>query len=146
LKPAEDVLRELVQGSYVAVNSNSTLVGSVDAAAAKDDDRRKEKEDGAALRRKSQLEPIPKAEWNPFHLTPWDVLHTIGKGIALSRQGAGRGLAEHWGSLKYTQALEAISGAYMRLSAEGKKPRSTIRPFSPKSSESASLSPWPSRS
>ncbi|GLY88613.1 hypothetical protein Airi02_065420 [Actinoallomurus iriomotensis] len=39
----------------------------------------------------------------------------------MSRQGAGRGLAEHWGSLKYTQALAGSSNAYMRLSIEGKE-------------------------
>lgn len=102
------------------MNSNWALVGSVDAAAAKDDDKRR-KEGDEPLRRKPHLEPIPEAQWNSFCLTPWDVLHTIGEGLALSREGAARGLAEHWGSLKYTQALTSATGTYMRLSAEGKE-------------------------
>jgi hypothetical protein len=96
------------------------LVGSVDAAAAEGDDKRKEKE-GEPLRRKPCLSPIPQTKLASFHSTPWDVLHSIAQGIALSRQGAGRGLAEHWGSLKYTQALIGSLNAYMRLSAEGKE-------------------------
>ena len=120
MKPAEDVLSALVQRSNIAINSDSALVGSVDAAAAEDDDRRKEKE-GEPLRRKPCLNPISQMKLASFHLTPWDVLHSIAEGIALSRQGAGRGLAEHWGSLKYTQALAGTPNAYMRLSAEGKE-------------------------
>jgi len=41
----------------------------------------------------------------------------------LSRQGAGRGLAEHWGCLKYCQALDGSPGRYMALSEEGLNPR-----------------------
>ncbi|MGP4017680.1 hypothetical protein [Saccharopolyspora sp. 5N708] len=39
----------------------------------------------------------------------------LGRAIALSRREAARGLAEHWGALKYSQAL-----TFMKLSAEGK--------------------------
>lgn len=42
-------------------------------------------------------------------VTPWEVLHALGRATVLSRQGAGRGLAEHWGCLKYCQALEGSS-------------------------------------
>jgi hypothetical protein len=51
------------------------------------------------------------------------VLHALGRALVLGRQGAGRGLAEHWGSLKYCQALEGASGQYMSLSPEGLNPR-----------------------
>ncbi|GAA0477170.1 hypothetical protein [Streptomyces olivaceiscleroticus] len=40
----------------------------------------------------------------------------------MARQGAGRGLAEHWGCLKYCQALEGEAGNYVALSAEGRNP------------------------
>jgi hypothetical protein len=56
-------------------------------------------------------------------VTPWEVLHALGPATVLSRQGAGRGLAEHWGCLKYCQALEGSSGKYMKLSEEGLNPR-----------------------
>ncbi|MEU9111554.1 hypothetical protein AB0D04_07120 [Streptomyces sp. NPDC048483] len=120
MKPAADVLRELAQPSNVAVHSSSALVGSVDAAAAEDDGERKEKELDA-LRRKPNLQAIPTKELGSVQLTPWNVLHTLGQAIALARRGAGRGLAEHWGSLKYHQALAGRSDGYMQLSAEGRE-------------------------
>jgi hypothetical protein len=120
LKPAAEVLRELAQPSNVAIQSTSALAGSVEAAAAQDDKEREEKE-LERLRRKEDLQPIPAKELNhSVQLTPWDVLHTLGRAIALSRRGAGRGLAEHWGSLKYSQALTGNSDAFMGLSAEGR--------------------------
>ncbi|MET7881811.1 hypothetical protein [Streptomyces avermitilis] len=120
MKPAADVLSDLAQMSNVAVHSDSGLVGSVAAAAAEDDEKRKEKEN-EALRRKPDLQPISAKEGGSLHLAPWNVLHTLGRAIALARRGAGRGLAEHWGSLKYSQALIGGSTDYMRLSAEGRE-------------------------
>ncbi|MFJ2341851.1 hypothetical protein [Streptomyces antimycoticus] len=96
------------------------LVGSVDAAGAEDDEKRKEKELDA-LRRKPKLQVISAVEVGSLRLAPWDVLHTLGRAIALARRGAGRGLAEHWGSLKYSQALTGGSDTYMKLSAEGRE-------------------------
>ncbi|MBT2446772.1 hypothetical protein J7F03_06715 [Streptomyces sp. ISL-43] len=120
MKPAADVLRELVQPSNISVHSSPALVGSMDEAAAEDDKARKEKE-LEDLRRKSGLRPIPAKELDrTLQLTPWDVLHTLGQAIALSRRGAGRGLAEHWGSLKYSQALAGGIDSFMTLSAEGR--------------------------
>ncbi|MFJ6563895.1 hypothetical protein ACIQMV_29320 [Streptomyces sp. NPDC091412] len=92
----------------------------MDAAAADDDKKRRDKELDA-LRRKPALQPIPATEIGSFRLTPWQVLHTLGRSIALARRGAGRGLAEHWGSLKYSQALIGEPSAYMGLSAEGRE-------------------------
>lgn len=40
----------------------------------------------------------------------WQVIHAISLGAASARQDAGRGLAEHWGSLRYSQAMEANRG------------------------------------
>lgn len=110
-----------MQPSNVAVQSSSALVGSVTAAAAEDDEEREEKK-LEKLRRKPNLQPIPERHLgHSVQLTPWDILHTLGRAMALSRRGAGRGLAEHWGCLKYSQALCGNSSAYMTLSAEGRE-------------------------
>ncbi|GLF92818.1 hypothetical protein [Streptomyces yaizuensis] len=121
MKPAADVLRDLVQPSNISVHSSSGLVGSVVAAAAEDDQTR-EKKELDQLRRKPGLLPIPVTELDRVvRLTPWDALHTLGRAIVLSRRGAGRGLAEHWGSLKYSQALTGGVNSFMALSAEGRE-------------------------
>ncbi|WP_221461090.1 hypothetical protein [Streptosporangium saharense] len=119
-KSAEDVLRELVQSSAIAIHSTPALVGSVETAAAKDDKKRKEKGD-RPLRRKSGLIALPGSEVRKsLQLAPWHLLHNLAHALSLSRQGAGRGLAEHWGSLKYSQALTSVPETYIRLSSEGK--------------------------
>ncbi|KUL47393.1 hypothetical protein ADL22_10010 [Streptomyces sp. NRRL F-4489] len=118
-KSASEVLRELSQQSHVAIHSSPGLVGSVEAAAADDDKKRKENELDA-LRRKPELQPLRVGETGSLGLTPWEVLHTLGRAMALSRRGAGRGLAEHWGALKYTQALTGGPDSFMKLSAEGR--------------------------
>ncbi|MFJ1618602.1 hypothetical protein ACIODT_39780 [Streptomyces sp. NPDC088251] len=120
MKKAADVLTELSRPSNVATHSSMALVGSVDAAGADEDKKRKEKELDA-LRRKPKLQAIPTREVGSFQLAPWDVLHTLARAVALARRGAGRGLAEHWGSLKYSQALTGGSDIYMKLSAEGRE-------------------------
>ncbi|WP_043843141.1 hypothetical protein [Amycolatopsis taiwanensis] len=130
LKPAEKVLEELAQCSNISLRSDSGLVGAVaDAAAAADNEKRKKqaeekksKDEDYVLRRKPGLQPIPGPGWGErsVQLTPWDVLHVLGRAIALSRRGAARGFAEHWGALKYSQALTGDAGSFMKLSAEGK--------------------------
>jgi hypothetical protein len=121
LKLTGEVLRDLAQPSNVALHSNSELAGDVSAAAADDDKQRKGK-DLDPLRRKPELQPIPAKDLNRVvQLTPWEVLHTLGRSIALARRGAGRGLAEHWGCLKYNQALTGNSDAFMALSLEGRE-------------------------
>lgn len=120
MKPAADVLSDLAQQSNVAIHSSPALVGSVDAAAAEDDKEREEKE-LEGLRRKPHLQPMPtRGAGGSIQLTPWAVLHALGRAIALSRRGAGRGLAEHWGALKYSQALTGGSDSFMKLSVEGR--------------------------
>ncbi|MER5973492.1 hypothetical protein ABT112_27830 [Streptomyces sp. NPDC002055] len=120
LKNAAAVLTDLSQPSNVATHSSIALVGSVDAAGAEEDGKRKEKELDA-LRRKPMLQALATKEVSSFRLAPWTALHTLARAVTLARRGAGRGLAEHWGSLKYNQALTGDSGAYMRLSAEGRE-------------------------
>lgn len=131
LKSAEEILADLAQRSNVALRSDSGLVGNVSAAAARDDDEKRAKkhagekdakDEDVALRRKPELQPIPTRGGESAQLTPWDVLHVLGRSIALSRRGAARGLAEHWGVLKYSQALTGDSGSFLKLSAEGKEP------------------------
>lgn len=127
-KPAEDVLGDLAQHSNISLHSNSRLVSAVNRAAAAYDEKRAKKQaekdtkdKDPALRRKPELQPIPAWGERSVQLTPWAVLHALGQAIALSRQGAARGLAEHWGALKYSQALTGDTGSFMTLSAEGKE-------------------------
>ncbi|MGW7091621.1 hypothetical protein [Streptomyces sp. NPDC054874] len=119
MKPTEEVLQDLTQPSNVSVHSGVVLVGKVEAAIAADDKKRRENED-EPLRRKPVLAPIPQTELpRQFEVTLWDVLHTLARATALSWRGAGRGLAEHWGALKYTQALAGGRNSFLRLTDEG---------------------------
>ncbi|MER7838276.1 hypothetical protein ABTY98_20885 [Streptomyces sp. NPDC096040] len=120
MKPAAEVLRDLAQPTHIAVHSSRALCGEVDASAADDDKKRDDKE-LEPLRRKPTLQGVPAEQIEAFRLAPWQVLHSLGRAISLARRGAGRGLAEHWGSLKYSQALIGKQGAYMGLSAEGRE-------------------------
>ncbi|MEU5845316.1 hypothetical protein [Saccharopolyspora shandongensis] len=127
LKSAEDLLGDLAQRSNISLHSDPGLVNAVDRAAAKYDEKRAKKQaekdtkdKDTALRRKPELQPISAWGERSVQLTPWDVLHVLGQAIALSRQGAARGLAEHWGALKYSQALTGDTSSFMKLSAEGK--------------------------
>lgn len=129
LKSVEDVLKDLAKRSNVSLNSDHGLVGAVADAAANLDEKRAEKQAKAkgtkdeddGLRRKPKLQPIPVWGEKSAQLTSWEVLHALGRAISLSRRGAARGLAEHWGALKYSQALTGDVGSFMKLSAEGKE-------------------------
>lgn len=128
LKPAENVLRDLAKSSNVSLHSNSRLVGAVQNAVDADDKKRAKdaeekgaKDEGYALRRKPELQSMHALGDESAPLTPWEVLHVLGRATALSRRGAARGLAEHWGALKYSQALIGDTGTFMKLSAEGKE-------------------------
>ncbi|MGK5638797.1 hypothetical protein ACSNOK_10865 [Streptomyces sp. URMC 126] len=57
-----------------------------------------------------------------MELTPWQVLHTVARGYVLAGQGMGRGLAEHWLSLKYCEALDANRAGAMDLTDKGRTP------------------------
>lgn len=120
MKAAANVLTDLAQRSNVTIHSNSALAGSVENAAAKDDAEHKENETDAP-RRKPSLHPIAASEsGTSISLAPWEVLHALARAISLSSRGAGRGLAEHWGALKYTQALTGGPQSFMKLSPEGR--------------------------
>lgn len=102
MKPTEEVLQDLVQYSNISLSSDSKLVRAVaDAAAKADEQRAKEaKENGSkgednVLRRKPDLQPILGWRRRSIQLTPWEVLHVLTRAIAVSKRGAGRGLAEH---------------------------------------------------
>lgn len=132
---AEEVLQDLQRSATVAVHSTQELVGKVDKAVA-DKERdllkafEKKQQEGKArpgetyapLRRKPGLCPLASQDLGlSVQLTFWDVLHHLGRGLALSQRGASRGLAEHWGSLKYCQALSEGTGSHLAVSDEGKR-------------------------
>ncbi|MBP8537138.1 hypothetical protein [Streptomyces sp. MK37H] len=117
-KPTAEILRELSTTSYVQIRSSLELADQVSKATSAEDDKRAGDGRGP-LRRRTDYRPVRGAP-RSLTLTPWQVIHAIGLGAASARQGAGRGLAEHWGSLRYSQALEANRGGYLQLSAEGR--------------------------
>lgn len=135
---AAEVLKQLLQPVNVAAVSNRALTGSVEKAAVAEDRKRwkqhqrhveEAKTEGRAagkapseLRRKEGLRPLPEDELgSSLRLTHGEVLHHLARGMALTQRGAARGLAEHWGSLKYIQALCAGKGSLLWLSREGKR-------------------------
>lgn len=135
---ASEVLERLVRPVSVAAQSNLALAGIVEKAAAAEDKRRwkkhqrqveeakregrSAKEAPFALRRKEGLRPLPGGELgSSIQLTYGEVLHHLARGMSLTQRGAARGLAEHWGSLKYIQALHAGKGSLLWLSPEGKR-------------------------
>ncbi|UZK53932.1 hypothetical protein NEH16_06975 [Streptomyces drozdowiczii] len=121
MKPAKKVLLDLDASSNVSVRSNEELLGKVQSAIAADDKARKKKE-AEPLRRKPVLSGIPGNELDRrVRVSMWDVLHTLGRATTLSWKGAGRGLAEHWGALKYSQALTGGPDSFLGLSTEGRK-------------------------
>lgn len=100
----KDVLVELMTPRTVYLNSSLVLTEGVDKAAGKLDERLSKK--GMDLPRRKRMEPLPRREVPvSIEVTPWEVLHRLGRATVLSGQGASRGLAEHWGCLKYCQAL-----------------------------------------
>ncbi|WP_277441008.1 hypothetical protein [Streptomyces sp. SPB162] len=135
-----EIFERLLQDVAVSAVSNAALVGSVDKAAHADDKRRQKEQQKKAeeatregrptpsaapaveLRRKQQLRALPDGELaTSVGLTYFDVLHHLARGLSLTQRGAARGLAEHWGSLKYIQAVQAAKGSLLWLSAEGKR-------------------------
>ncbi|MGR8009684.1 hypothetical protein [Streptomyces hypolithicus] len=117
-KAVAEILHELSTTSHVQVRSSPELAAQVSKAAADEDEKRIEDGRGS-LRRRTDYRAVRTAP-RSLTLTPWQVIHAIGLGAASARQGAGRGLAEHWGSLRYSQALEANRARYLQLSSEGR--------------------------
>ncbi|MFD7585666.1 hypothetical protein ACFV84_09595 [Kitasatospora sp. NPDC059811] len=122
MKKAAAVLKDLAQPWNVSIHSTSGLAGSVAEVSELDDKGRREKNQ-ELLRRKPGLGAVPvRDRGQSIELAPWKLLHTLGRANVLARQGAGRGLAEHWASLKYCQALAGNHGSFMTLSDEGRNP------------------------
>ncbi|MGW0602364.1 hypothetical protein [Streptomyces sp. NPDC002640] len=117
-KAVAEILHELSTTSHVQVRSSTELAAQVTKAAAEEDEKRIDDGRGP-LRRRTDYRAVARAP-RSLGLTPWQVIHAIGLGAASARQGAGRGLAEHWGCLRYVQALEANRGRYLQLSSEGR--------------------------
>ena len=122
IEEVESVLRGLVDPSQVDVSSGEGLVGKVASAAADHDKKAKEK-GKEPLRRKPGLRPVPPLHSSRSEPTPLGVLHALGRAISLDGKGSARGIAEHWGCMKYALALSSEGGAgRMVLSEEGRTP------------------------
>ncbi|TXS06911.1 hypothetical protein EAO68_39080 [Streptomyces sp. wa22] len=117
-KHTVEVLDELRTPSHVQIRSSSELADNVVHAASVEDKKRVE--DGLDPRRRRTGYGRVRGAERSLTTAPWQAIHAIGLGAALARQGAGRGLAEHWGSLRYSQALAANRGGYLQLSPEGR--------------------------
>lgn len=91
-------------------------------------DEKRRKAGQPTPRRKPSLHPLPAPDARKsIDLTPWDVLHALANGLVLARHGTGRGLAEHWQSLKYSQALAAGRSGFVGLSDEGRMPERSYK-------------------
>jgi hypothetical protein len=122
-----DTLNDLRASTSVQVNSSSALVSAVDEHSASSDEKRR-KAGKPVLRRKPSLHPLKSSDVRKsIDLTPWEILHALARGLVLARHGTGRGLAEHWQSLKYCQALTAGRNGFLQLSDEGKMPEQSYK-------------------
>jgi hypothetical protein len=117
------MLDELLATRTVYVNSSPALANGVRGEAENADKKLAEK--SQEIPRRKNLVELPQHEsLTSIEVSPIEVLHQLGRATVLTGQGASRGIAEHWGCLKYCQALcghENGTGA-MALSAEGLKP------------------------
>lgn len=123
LVDVEEALTRVFERSTVTIHSNSTLAGEVGKKVAKiDADRQKAKQ--TLIDRKQQLIPVSRDEHDgAMKITPWELLHTLGRATVLSGQGSSRALAQHWSCLKYITTLQKNYYGRMELSADGHDPR-----------------------
>jgi hypothetical protein len=118
-----DALKRLLEPSAVTFQSSSYLAGKVRKKAAKIDIERRAKQQ-RIHDRKPRLIPVPKNEHKgAMSITPWELLHTLGRATVLSGQGSSRALAQHWSCLKYITTLQSNSQGRMELSPDGNDPR-----------------------
>ncbi|RKS09360.1 hypothetical protein DFP74_5095 [Nocardiopsis sp. Huas11] len=123
----ENILRGLVQPTSLTVRSGEELVGAVESTITKDDERLKEK-GKEPPRRKPRLSALPHEEASFPDVAPLSVLHAFARSISLDGQGSARGLAEHWGCLKYALALASETPEkLLLLSPEGRSTRQQHR-------------------
>ncbi|MEY9860724.1 hypothetical protein ABH935_006361 [Catenulispora sp. GAS73] len=115
-------LQNLGESSAVEIQSSTYLASHVRKKSARVDAERTEKKLPLQAR-KPRLTPVPKSEHGGvMSITPWELLHTLGRATVLAGNGSSRALAQHWGCLKYITTLQANDKGRMELSDDGKDP------------------------
>ncbi|MEN8655249.1 hypothetical protein ABCR94_32870 [Streptomyces sp. 21So2-11] len=121
-RTARQILNTLSRSTNIHIRSTAELAAHVSSATAAFDKKRREKGQ-APVRRSPELLPVPGAEYRQtIELTPWQVLHAVARDYILAGQGMGRGLAEHWVSLKLCEALGDNRAGAMDLTDKGRTP------------------------
>jgi hypothetical protein len=118
-----EALHKLLENSAVTIQSSAYLVDKVKNRAKKVE--RDQKANNLPIHvRKPKLIPVPKSEHGgQMSVTPWELLHLLGRATILSGHGSSRALAQHWGCLRYITTLQANSQGRMELSPDGRDPR-----------------------
>lgn len=115
-------MNALRRSTSVHIRSTTELAGHVDTAATAIDKKRHQRGQ-EPIRRKPALRPVAGADSGRIiELTPWQVLHAVARGYVLAGQGMGRGLAEHWLSLKFCEALGSNRAGAIDLTDKGRTP------------------------
>lgn len=118
----QSAMQALGQPAEVSIQSSTYLAGQVRKKSARVDAERIEKKLPLQVR-KPRLIPVPENEHeNRMFITPWEVLHTLGRATVLAGQGSSRALAQHWACLKYITTLQANDKGRMELSEDGRDP------------------------
>ncbi|MFD7407952.1 hypothetical protein ACFV7R_36055 [Streptomyces sp. NPDC059866] len=119
-RTARQILKELNLSTTVHVRSTPDLLEHTGRASVAIDTQRREKGQEPG-RRKPDLQPVARADCGrTIELTPWQVLHAVARGYVLAGQGMARGLAEHWQSLKYCEAVHGDRAGAMELTDKGR--------------------------
>lgn len=119
----DTALERLLEPSAITFQSSSYLAAKVKKRVAKIDKERFEKKQ-AHYERKPDLFPVLESEHQSSVLiTPWELLHTLGRATVLAGQGSSRVLSQHWSCLKYITTLQANHHGRMELSPHGKDPK-----------------------
>lgn len=97
-------LERLSEPSTVTLQSSPHLAGQVRKKASKLDKERRERQQPPHVR-KPQLAPVDKNEHKgAMSITPWELLHTLGRATVLSGQGSSRALSQHWSCPRHHHA------------------------------------------
>ncbi|RAG82436.1 hypothetical protein DN069_27605 [Streptacidiphilus pinicola] len=123
------VLAELARPARIHVHSTGQLVQDTDrAAAGMDRERARRAKSKEEVFRKPQVEPLQEPDGRDLEITAWQALGTLARATTLARHGLGRGLAEHWQSLKYCRALAAPEDrGPLSVTSEGQSPERSYR-------------------
>lgn len=119
----DDAIRRLATPSFVSFQSSKHLVGQVKKSAAKLDRERRKKKLPTHVRKPVLIPVDERHHQRGMEVTPWELLHTLGRATVLAGQGSSRALAQHWACLKYITALQDNLRGRMELSDDGKDPR-----------------------